>query len=279
MIRGYYINLDRSPDRRAKMDQQIEALGLADTYSRFPAVDGRTATRRASNSRLSDGEIAIFKSHYNAIESAKGSGAYTHILEDDAILSPWVKPYLAYAEKLGLLSLYDLIFLEFGFRPDLFSYRFLIEASGRAFAKPDPHRSPSDFSLVDIRSHYAMGMASYVVNFASIPKLLSLLQAEWIAGPRVAIDVVLRQLMETGQIRAGGVLPFLTSVGLDETIDTESGRRDNATLMAVTTISRQSFYIERELDHLREITDRLDPPRFPTEHHALLYKLAGFFHW
>lgn len=278
-MRGFYINLDRSPDRRQKMEKQLETLGLAGAYARFSAVDGRVASRRATSSKLSDGEVAIFKSHYDVIQSVEGSDAYTHVLEDDALLSQWLKPYLAHAEKLGLLSLHDIVFLEFGLRPDLFSFKYLIDASNRAFQKPASERTPSDFALIDVRNHYAMGTASYIINPASLPKLLPLLHAEWLAGPRLAIDLFLRKLIQEGLIRAGAVLPFLTAIGIEETIATESGRKDNETLMAVTAITRQSFFIDRELPYLTEVTNRLNPPTPRSDHQALLYKLAGFFQW
>jgi GR25 family glycosyltransferase involved in LPS biosynthesis len=276
-MRGLFINLDRSPDRRLKMEKQIEALGLGDTYKRFPAVDGRVASRRATSSRLSDGEVSIFKSHFDAIQTAQETNTYTHVMEDDAILSRWLKPYLIHAEKLGLLSLSDIVFLDFGFRPDLFSFKYLAQASAQGFQKPKAQRSAADFNLIDVRLHYSMGMASYVVNPASVPKLVSLLHSEWIAGPRLAIDIFVRKLIEERIIKVGGVLPFLTTVGLDEAIATQSGRQDDATTMAATTMLRQSFFIDRELDQLTEAASRLVPSRVPNQHQALLYKLAGFF--
>jgi hypothetical protein len=46
--------------------------------------------------------------------------------------------------------------------------------------------------------------------------------------------------------------------------------------MAVTAISRQSFYIDRELDYLKDMTDRLVQPTPKSEHQALPHRLAGF---
>ncbi|MEA2781782.1 MAG: hypothetical protein QOK29_3326, partial [Rhodospirillaceae bacterium] len=38
---GFYINLDRSPDRNEEMLRQFRTFGLAGRYIRFPGVDGR----------------------------------------------------------------------------------------------------------------------------------------------------------------------------------------------------------------------------------------------
>jgi hypothetical protein len=43
---GLYINLDRSPERRRNMEDQLAACGLSDIYARFPAVDGKTVPFR-----------------------------------------------------------------------------------------------------------------------------------------------------------------------------------------------------------------------------------------
>jgi hypothetical protein len=37
---GRYINLDRSPERRAVLETMLNGLGVADRYQRFAAVDG-----------------------------------------------------------------------------------------------------------------------------------------------------------------------------------------------------------------------------------------------
>jgi hypothetical protein len=39
---GYYINLDRSPERRSSMDIQLRDFGLANLVSRFVALDGHS---------------------------------------------------------------------------------------------------------------------------------------------------------------------------------------------------------------------------------------------
>ena len=43
---GAFINLDRSPQRRAEMEGQLAELGIADRYVRFPAIDGSKLAKR-----------------------------------------------------------------------------------------------------------------------------------------------------------------------------------------------------------------------------------------
>ncbi|MET3794136.1 glycosyltransferase family 25 protein [Aquamicrobium terrae] len=90
-MKVYYINLDRSPERRAWFTQQAEALGL--DLVRVPAVDGRELPaaeldhwRQLSegNKVLSPGEIGCYLSHRKAWEAVlAGDEKWAFIAEDD----------------------------------------------------------------------------------------------------------------------------------------------------------------------------------------------------
>jgi glycosyl transferase family 25 len=97
-MRIIVINLDRAPERLARMAAQLTGLGL--TFDRLPASDGRalTAADRArvdhrgrkaiSAYPLSDNEIGCWLSHLRAMQSLLDSGdAMAAILEDDAALT------------------------------------------------------------------------------------------------------------------------------------------------------------------------------------------------
>ena len=74
ILKAYLINLDRSPERLAFMDEQLKRLGV--DYKRVPAVDGRALSPEerargfsrvrsfiASKKRLSDAEVGVAMSH------------------------------------------------------------------------------------------------------------------------------------------------------------------------------------------------------------------------
>ncbi len=98
-MKVYYINLDRSPERRAWFTQQAEALGL--DLVRVPAVDGRELPaaeldhwRQLSegNKVLSPGEIGCFLSHRKAWEAVlAGDEKWAFIAEDDIHFSESTK--------------------------------------------------------------------------------------------------------------------------------------------------------------------------------------------
>ncbi len=91
------INLKRSPERRAFMDDQLRRAGLG--YTLFEAIDGRaldpaTVARYDRRRRLerygidlTRGEIAAYLSHYNVVTNALEAGLdHVCVLEDDAVL-------------------------------------------------------------------------------------------------------------------------------------------------------------------------------------------------
>jgi hypothetical protein len=92
----FYINLDRSPQRRQIVEDQLAFIGHSEWY-RVQAVDGRlhTQSQSQSQSRLSSSERACISSHLRAIRAAYESGCeIAVVMEDDAyFLTTAVWPY------------------------------------------------------------------------------------------------------------------------------------------------------------------------------------------
>src|SRR5450631_2624932 len=99
-MKGLYINLDRSRDRRAHMEAEFSRFGLSDVYRRLRAVDDANPAE------------GCYRSHLKALEEAKRLGGNVHILEDDSILSGALKPFLESPELDDFLSWFDLLFLD-----------------------------------------------------------------------------------------------------------------------------------------------------------------------
>src|SRR5262245_50306165 len=106
--RGFYINLDRSPDRRARLEDQLRRFGAEDIYERFPAIDGRTLP--PTGSPLRPGEIGVFLSHHGVLKRARGLGKCIHVVEDDVLLSRHLRPVLEETISENLMDHYDLLF-------------------------------------------------------------------------------------------------------------------------------------------------------------------------
>ena len=82
---AYYINLDRRPDRRAHMEQQLDRFGLVAT--RIPAIDGKTLSWKAEYGIISEywnhGAFAYCISYRSAIIDAIRKGYDNILIMDD----------------------------------------------------------------------------------------------------------------------------------------------------------------------------------------------------
>ena len=87
MLEVYYINLDRSPERRAFMERQFDTIGVA--AKRLKAVDGRDLDPLGHpHSSLSAPERGCLLSHRLAWTSLLESDAtFAAVFEDDVRLS------------------------------------------------------------------------------------------------------------------------------------------------------------------------------------------------
>src|SRR5262249_24621071 len=124
---GFFINLDRSVERRASIESQLAQHGLAATYSRFPAIDGQQLKPVLA---VGAAEIACFRSHCGALKRAREQGGSAHIIEDDVVFSEHVARTINSIQSNGALDQYDIVFTETFIGADvanLRSYRQLFD--------------------------------------------------------------------------------------------------------------------------------------------------------
>ena len=90
IVRGRYISLPESSERRSHLERHLQDLGIADRYSWFPAVRGKAEI--AATRGLGAGEWGLWQSWLNLLQEEQSQLEETydwlHIVEDDAELSP-----------------------------------------------------------------------------------------------------------------------------------------------------------------------------------------------
>ena len=239
--RGYFINLDRSDGRRRSFEAQLERLGLAGCYERFPAVDGRSLDPGTHPHRVKLGEAGCFLSHLRALEAARRAGTDVHVVEDDVILARSLATRLATIVDEGLLSRYDLVYTDtlVPFQPDLLRQylRICAHASG----------TPDGIQLVNLRGNFKACHASYLVGRGSLDKVIGALSEQVDAGIGLPIDILLRNLVNDGMLTAACTLPFLTAVRLDDAISTTiHGQYEAAVSVLLHNLLRNQFFIDRD---------------------------------
>src|SRR5262245_27291917 len=251
---GLYINLDRSTERRAAMERQLDQLGLSPFYARFPAIDG--AVLNSPRSTIGKGETGCFHSHYRALLSARPRGTFVHVMEDDAVPSQHVRPVIEQAISRNLFDQFDVLFTDTFVPPHLGMLKFLKSA----FDSLPPSRplALNDLKVVDLAGQNFSCLTSYVVSAKATDRLLALYQQEIALGPRTPVDIFLRGAVSAGQLRAACLFPFITSFALDEvarsTLDERSEKTERPSVTVLAAL-RYSFFVERDLDKAKKYLD------------------------
>jgi GR25 family glycosyltransferase involved in LPS biosynthesis len=241
---GFFINLDRSADRCAAMLRQLEALGLTERYRRYTAMDGRGLAAGA----IRPAELGCFLSHAGVLDQA-APGCPLHVLEDDALLSPLMAPYLDSLLDGGSLNDFDLILTEARVAARRENIRFFRSLF-------DNWEATTALSLVDASRIDFAGLTSYLVSASAIGKLQEIYSSELWAGPRLPVDLFIREIVRLGHLRAAIAMPFVTSIHLDSA-ESSTINATPAAIRAPDLLMRQAFFVGRDLEKLAAVLSEL----------------------
>ncbi len=255
---GYYINMDRSVQRRRAVEAEIANAGLSGQYRRFAARDG--AALKASRYGVTPGEAGCFLSHLGALEAGRKGGRHFHVLEDDAVLGQGFAGHLAMAMD-RVISDFDIVFTDMW----LPSNQEFIRDCLKFY---DDYRATGAFNVIS--GHYWACMASYVVNINAADKLCRLLAEGRDAGMTLPVDLYIAHLVASGVVTAGCLFPFVTSVRLpfagmvnnaaearttiarpDDSARGAGGPRNGGIERLISFLPRVAFYIDADLPRLR----------------------------
>jgi GR25 family glycosyltransferase involved in LPS biosynthesis len=242
---GLYINLDRSTERRQCLEGDIARLGLTAHYRRVPAVDGATLEPKP---RLNVGEIGCYHSHLNALAIAAQAKGVTHVLEDDTTLSPRMPAVVAAAIEGRLLDQVDIIFLD-----------LILPHDPALWAHYRRQMKPGQLSVLSLAGCAFWAMASYVVSPRSAKRIAEVCIEEMARRPR-PIDVLVRDAVNTGRLRAVAILPFVTTLRLDQSNASTIGpRTDNPspTLDLAMNVLRYTYFADATREYLRPFVQTL----------------------
>lgn len=204
MFQGLYLNMDRATLRRAHMERMLSNAGLIDRYERLSAVDGSRLD--ATWEKTKAGAKGCYLSHVAALERAAQFAGITHVLEDDVVLNPHVAPFLDSQVARDALQRFDIVFLslwvDYPVLPALIDKRRRLAAG--------------TFQSFDVREARISSTDSYIVRQETAAKLRKILAS---TGPTKPVDNMLQSLALLGEVRAGFILPFVTTVEPDIGVD------------------------------------------------------------
>lgn len=269
-VNGYYINLDRSPERHAHMQGEARKAGI-DWLQRFPAIDGRHL-RPGPKCRLSPGGLACFLSHERIILESPAD-SFTFIFEDDVEISSQL-PLTLHPAQLELLAEFDVVLLDCQPRTSIevlsalwhcLEYRLLTPERLQDFGADG---RISGVSLFDAAHIYSWGLSSYLVTPKGHRSLPPLMRRCLDDGPPGQWDILLRHACEDGRIKATVLAPFLATPLLDSYAGTTiDARTQSMEKLAVASAIRRMFFagpisgIEAYARPLLEPAIRYETPR------------------
>ncbi|HWE79261.1 MAG TPA: tetratricopeptide repeat protein [Pseudolabrys sp.] len=237
---GFYVNLDRSTERRTRVEGEIARHAPAQCYQRVAAVDG--ATFNLPSERLRHGEVGCFLSHLFLLQKKLDSDCHLHIVEDDVVLSRFTVPAIGSLIGSGALEHFDIVFTDTVAQPssrDFARYKALYDRciardAGGGIVRVQP-------AFVD----YFASTMSFVVNRRSIAKVADVLARSLSQGATLPIDLALRGAAIDGGLRLGSLFPFVTSFRLDELVGNTIARPDRDLLSRLLLqLARHSFFVD-----------------------------------
>ncbi len=239
--RGHYINLDRSPERRASIESQLAAAGLSDGYRRIAAVDGSLGKRPLG---VLPGEWGCLQSHLMAL-SQPAEARFVHVLEDDAILSRDFTRSMGALIGSGKLSRFDLVFTDVA--PTDWPYTTV-----RKLSQHWEKHQAGEVTLIGLRGFPYGGADSYFVNARSLAKVRGFVE-RYISGltGTLAIDVIYALGIQSGALTACLTFPFLSAVDIELATKSEIvGDRTTP-----IDLLRYAFFIDMDAAALRRRID------------------------
>jgi GR25 family glycosyltransferase involved in LPS biosynthesis len=268
---GRYINLDRSPERRAEMEAQFARLDPVARYDRFPAVDGNL--HGLTGHGLTDGELGCLMSHHRLLRMRLDSPTHLHILEDDIVMARRTVSFVEQVIRSGLLDDWDILFTET-------TVPMVVEwcAKGRALYRDTIERAADgtaariEFRLIP----YVGVMASYLVNRRSVRAICDIIGQELDRGARSPIDLLIRTRARDGKLRVRSLFPFITSVRPGAFPSTVRGGAEILNSRLAMELHRHSYFVEADMQAALHLADRrlANPDAGPQE--RLHARIAGF---
>jgi GR25 family glycosyltransferase involved in LPS biosynthesis len=241
---GFYINLDRNPERRLAIEAELDKFNAAGRYTRFPAVDGVSCGVKSGT--LTASEIGCFLSHTGLLEQNQSQAVNLHVMEDDVLFSRYACEMLDAAVTNDFFGSFDIVYTDVFVPIDvelIASYKKMYDESLRVDS--EGRRSFGNFQVLDLSDRNFASAASFLVNGNSVSKLCDLCRRHLDSGLILPIDLLLRNLVLEGKLRAACIFPFVTSVRPETLAHMDmQGRYKSNLSVLVSFLLRYSFFVD-----------------------------------
>lgn len=208
-----YINLASRTDKKILIERSFEVNKIEGwTLRRFEAIDKVYVENKNIAGSLPSAEKGCFLSHQFIINNAEQTEGHLFIVEDDVVFGK------------NTFSIIDNIIQDIDHPWDVLFLDVCIpvpEGMIQLFKFGNMLKEQGAVTLLDLSDKAFASAASYIVNKNSINKLAHLLQKQ--DQINIPIDLLYKQLIYSGEIKAFVTFPFLTSLSsLSEKSDLQS---------------------------------------------------------
>lgn len=203
----FYINLEKAVERRQSIEESFKKSQFSPAWAlnRFDAIDASSDQIRTRTGPDGPTLKAAWLSHLGCVKTAIEQGLTSHLLvaEDDTEFCQATEPYASSVIRHLNPADWDIIYLD-AFIPNAVDMPWFFKLR---------HKWLRDggLQLINLKgfNRAFAGAGSYIVNNASLKKLVELIDIDHFPGP---IDLVLRHHVLHGQLKGILIFPFLTTV-------------------------------------------------------------------
>jgi GR25 family glycosyltransferase involved in LPS biosynthesis len=214
----FYINMDRSEERRFRMERELNEAGLTENVYRQAGI----IADKNLKSEISISELGAFLAHQKLISETNSMPRL--ILEDDTRFPIGFKLKLEEILTTVQDTIWDIIFLGTSIEyTDLQRVKSLLN-----FCNALGNIEEEDFNnyqLIPANPWYVYGCFGYIVNHRAVAKLGELLSLEIALNFPRQIDVALQGYIRSEQLTCYVVFPYLAGIELN--IQSEMLTRSN----------------------------------------------------
>ncbi|MDR3449006.1 MAG: glycosyltransferase family 25 protein [Alphaproteobacteria bacterium] len=256
---GFFINLDRSSERRTEIEAELARHGLTGRYTRFAAAEGNPLGFPNPHN-LSPGVMGCFTSHYQLLKQNLDSDKHLHVIEDDVVFAACTERVVRWAISTGVLDACDILYTDVTvpLRNEVYK---MYKASYDKAVKRDAEGKIASvaFEILDIRNRPYAATSSFLVNRKSIRKLHDIFEGELTRGTGNPIDLVIRDRNHRGELKIGCIFPFVTSIRLNKNFSSTIDFNPDREPELAVDIARAMFFVESDWAACQDYLDRYAP--------------------
>ena len=282
-MRGIYINLDRSSDRKDSLLSQLVSAGLpSNEYERFSAIEPVGDEPQLSRGLKSKGELGLFRSLSSVFAMIGDSGfdEVVHVVEDDAAFPVGGSVAIESVTRLmvshPVLKTADIIFLDYFLNRNLFASVMSIREN----------LASGSFHFIPAKNAYLACTGSFLVKRSSASYISILLSRILDSSDTlVPVDLTLRALLRMGALRGFLAVPLLSAPGWeqddDSTIQSHSdnalrfSQRSHILLRLLASGIKSPFWCAQRLEEMYGFASPLAPDSNAIDFLAYFDSLSG----